>query len=133
MAEEEYLKNVPRNGLNGMRSCIGCGYINTTDAWESDPNCPNCDFGWDDFRQFTSASFSGCLAIFNNEKSWCAIWERHHHCRPGLYALDNQGEVTKEIIDHLRRNKKPLPEWVERKKLENEAAEQESNNFSPTD
>jgi hypothetical protein len=33
-----------------------------------------------------------------------------------MYALDNAGEVTEEIVRHLELNQRPLPEWVERGK-----------------
>ncbi|KAH0792045.1 transcription elongation factor SPT4 [Histomonas meleagridis] len=103
--------------LRKCRACIGCGLIQTTDWWKgcsSDLNCPNCRFDNFKWKECTSASFSGMLAIFKPEISWCAKWQRYNTNVVGLYTLYNDGEVTKNIIDQLKRNKRPFPEWVEK-------------------
>jgi hypothetical protein len=49
---------------------------------------------------------------------------RYHCNHVGIYALDNEGEVTDDIIKHLEREQRPLPEWVERaKNARNETGE----------
>ena len=106
--------------LKKLRSCIACGLIQTTEFWEEKFGCPNCQISWDDkttYVKYTSASYTGVIAIFDPAKSWCASWERFHTNYPGMYALNNEGEVTQEIIEHLENNRRPLPEWVERAKI----------------
>lgn len=112
-------KEIPAS-IKKLRSCIACGLIQTTEFWQEKYECPNCQINWDEkqsFVQYTSASYTGVIAIFDPGKSWCAQWERFHTNYPGLYALNNEGEVTQEIIDHLEKNRRPLPEWVERAKI----------------
>lgn len=104
--------------LRKVRSCIGCGLIMEESMWLEIENCPNCQFTEFDMNKYTSASFSGMLAIFQPGDSWCAQWQKFHTNKPGLYALDNEGEVTHEIIDDLRTNSRPFPEWVERAKAQ---------------
>ena len=145
-ANLQFVKDNSAISMNRLRSCIGCGLILPRYVWfmeredekedergdEVSPteteDCPNCHFKNTDIKNYTSASFTGCIAIFRNDHSWCALWERHHNCVPGFYALDNQGEVTKELIRHLQHIQHPLPEWVERQKKTFEAELEENNN-----
>ena len=99
--------------LRKCRACIGCGLIQTTDWWK-DNVCPNCQFDDFNMRDYTSASFSGIVSLFQPEKSWCASWQRYNSNYVGLYALYNDGEVTKKIIDQFKKHKRPAPEWVEK-------------------
>ena len=111
--------------LNKLRSCIACGLIQTTDYWEATDSCPNCQIPFisQKYQKYTSASFTGVIAIFDPQKSWCASWERFHTNIPGMYALHNEGEVTEEILTYLAENQRPLPEWVEDVKLRNPNAD----------
>jgi hypothetical protein len=112
--ESEDLGLIPQR-LRNLHSCIGCGLLQTYDWWKSS-SCPNCEFpDWKPER-CTSASFSGMICIFQPSRSWCAKWQRFHRFRPGIYAIDNEGEVTRALIEHLEKHKKPMPEWVERAK-----------------
>lgn len=102
------------DSLKRLRSCIGCGLILTEEMWQDTP-CPNCHFrGKEGYvNMYTSASFTGMIAIFQPKRSWCAQWQRYHLSVQGMYALNNEGEVTKDIIARLESAQKPLPEWVE--------------------
>lgn len=111
--EGDDLELIPKS-MRKLRSCIGCGLIMEDEMWHRQENCQNCQFSHFDVNKYTSASFSGMLAIFQPKKSWCAQWQKFHFNKPGLYALDNEGEVTDEIIDELSQNERPFPEWVER-------------------
>jgi transcription elongation factor SPT4 len=109
--------------IRGLRSCIGCGFLQTSEWWkEQGQDCPNCQWSNAHPRitkiaeKCTSASFSGTLSLFQPRKSWCAKWQRYHTNVEGMYALDNEGEVTSDIWEHLERKDRPLPEWVERAK-----------------
>jgi RNA polymerase subunit RPABC4/transcription elongation factor Spt4 len=113
-----YIPARPRN----LRSCLGCGLLQTHDWWKTNP-CPNCEFDGSKSDHYTSASFSGMICLFQPSRSWCAKWQRYHRFRPGLYALDNEGEVSQKLIRHLEEKEKPLPEWVERAKVAFEEAE----------
>ena len=104
--------------LKKCRSCIGCGLIQTTEWWQNSRQCPNCQFDNFKLKECTSASFSGMIALFQPEKSWCASWQRYNTNIVGLYALYNDGEVTKNIIDQLKKHKRPAPEWVEKASYE---------------
>jgi RNA polymerase subunit RPABC4/transcription elongation factor Spt4 len=108
--------------LRNLRSCIGCGFLQTQDWWKSE-SCPNCEF--DDAKpdRYTSASFSGIICLFQPSSSWCAKWQRFNLFRPGMYALHNHGEVTKSLIEHLESHRKPFPEWVDRVKQAIERSE----------
>ena len=115
LAGSDYLPT----SMKKLRSCIGCGLLQTEEWWKSE-RCPNC--GFKGYKKYTSASFTGMLAVLNPD-SWCARWHRFHMNVPGLYALSNEGEVTKDIIKELEisRNRRPLPEWVERAKTQFQA------------
>jgi transcription elongation factor SPT4 len=101
--------------LRNLRSCIGCGLLQTHDWWKS-ASCPNCEFGEMKSDRYTSASFSGMICMFQPSRSWCAKWQRFHRFRPGIYALNNEGEVTRNLIEHLEKHRKPFPEWVDKVK-----------------
>ena len=104
---------IPQN-VQKLRSCILCGLIENTSEWEKMDSCPNCKFPFNsNYEKITSASFNGIIAIFDPEKSWCANWQRFDHNIPGLYAINNEGEVTDEMLHYLEKNNRPLPEWVE--------------------
>ena len=115
MGDYEDSDHLPKTVRN-LRSCIGCGLLQTEEWWK-DNSCPNCHLGRSP-NKYTSASFSGMLAVFDPENSWCAKWQRYNHNAKGIYALYNEGEVTPEIIEKLEsaRMRRPLPEWIERAK-----------------
>lgn len=104
-----------------MAACIGCGLIQDRDTWKKDKKCPNC--GWSDasaIDSWISNSFNGILALFQPQKSWCSSWLKYNKNAPGIYCIDNLGEVTDAIVQHLESVGRPLPEWVERYKIQAE-------------
>ena len=111
---------IPKS-IRKLRSCILCGLIETTDYWAETDECPNCNFqSHGKHEKYTSASFTGVIAVFDPSKSWCASWERFNNNIPGLYALNNEGEVTDDMVEYLLENQRAMPEWVERYKLAHE-------------
>lgn len=107
--------------IKNLRSCIGCGLLQTEEWWK-ETRCPNCKLGTR-VNKYTSASFTGMLAVFDPGESWCAQWHRYDMNVPGIYALYNEGEVTADIISKLEGRHRPLPEWVERAKTQLQAAD----------
>ena len=102
-----------------MSACIGCGLLQDAEKWKSDKTCPNCGWRVDDdsglsLDEWTSSSYNGVLALFQPQKSWCSSWLKYNKNVPGLYCIDNLGEVNNQIVQFLIEQDKPLPEWVER-------------------
>ena len=104
-----------------MAACLGCGLLQETDVWREEKTCPNCEWHGDT-KKWISSSYNGILALFQPKTSWCSSWLKYNKNKPGLYCIDNLGEVTPEIVKFLTENGKTLPEWVERYKLQNKNA-----------
>lgn len=123
MAYDDSNQDLIPKSLGKLRSCIGCGFLQNSEWWDVQ-DCPNCtwkdnntaDKFFDRYENYTSASYSGIISLFQPKKSWCAQWQRYHTNVAGMYALYNDGEVNKFIIEHLEAIQHPLPEWVERAK-----------------
>jgi hypothetical protein len=65
------------------------------------------------------------ISLFQPKQSWCAQWQRYQFNSVGMYAMWNEGHVTEDIIKHLEKAQRLLPEWVERAK--NARPEQEDD------
>lgn len=108
----------PPTKPSSMRACIGCGLLCDSQEWSVTDECPNCGLKTrgKNLDKNTSASFQGVIALLQPKKSWCSAWQKYKNNVPGMYCLDNLGEVTDEILEELEENKRPLPEWIERYK-----------------
>ena len=106
-----------------MSACIGCGLLLDAEKWKQDKTCPNCQWRDDQLSidDWTSSSYNGVLALFQPAKSWCSSWLKYNKNIPGLYCIDNLGEVKPEILHWLEEQDRPLPEWVERYKRQTES------------
>ena len=114
MDQNDWLQGrIPKN-FHKLRACIACGLLLGEDRWASSERCENCGIEYENHNDVTSASFTGILAIFQPQDSWCSQWQKYISNIPGFYCIDNQGRVTDEIIKHLKRKNRPNPEWIER-------------------
>ncbi|EAX92203.1 transcription initiation protein, putative [Trichomonas vaginalis G3] len=116
MAEDRSV-TLPKKSRS-MAACIGCGLIQDRDVWKHETTCPNCGWTATEIDSWVSNSFNGILALFQPQKSWCSSWLKYNKNVPGIYCIDNLGEVTDTIVQHLESYGRPLPEWVERYKVQ---------------
>ncbi|KAJ3043540.1 hypothetical protein HK097_001716 [Rhizophlyctis rosea] len=52
-------------------------------------------------EKYTSASYSGLIALMQPDSSWVAKWQRNDKCAPGLYAVRVHGKLSGQMIDDL--------------------------------
>jgi len=80
-------------GNNGRwRACLRCKLIKTVDEFDKN-GCENCEELGDKWSQWTTPSFTGIIALMNDDKSWVAKYQRIRRLRPGLYAIAVKGNL----------------------------------------
>ena len=92
------------------RACLGCGLILSDNVWKQIITCPNCKF-LQPYKDFTSTDFTGYAV-----RSEDAINENNFNPEtsqiPGWYCDHINGEVSQEIINHLKSKQLKMPTWI---------------------
>ncbi|XP_028396691.1 transcription elongation factor SPT4-like [Dendronephthya gigantea] len=100
------METVPRE-LRGLRACLLCSLIKTSDQFEYD-GCDNCEKflrlkgSKDNISNCTSSNFDGIISLISGDDSWVARWQRIDNMVPGCYAVSVTGKLPMHIIRELK-------------------------------
>ncbi|KAK4538426.1 hypothetical protein CDCA_CDCA17G4451 [Cyanidium caldarium] len=91
-----------------LRACLSCALVKAVHQFVADgcENCPNLlEPGTGDRERvmaFTTAEFSGLVAMVKPQESWVARWQRSGRLCPGCYALRIDAEIPEDVMEELR-------------------------------
>jgi transcription elongation factor SPT4 len=92
--------------MRSQRACMVCSYVQSGNQFQRE-GCPNCeDFlemrgSSETVQDCTSAVFEGTITLNDVNNSWVAKWQRLEGCKPGIYAIKIEGNVSISCVDLL--------------------------------
>jgi transcription elongation factor SPT4 len=92
---------------NKLRACLSCGLVKSVPQFLA-YGCENCpgliEAGTGDRERvltFTTADFSGLVALYTPKSSWVARWQRLDRHVPGCYAVAIHAELPDDVLEDL--------------------------------
>jgi transcription elongation factor SPT4 len=100
-----------------LRACLSCGLVKSVAQFLA-YGCENCpglfEAGTGDRERvltFTTAEFSGLVALYRPKVSWVAKWQRLSRKVPGCYAIGILAELPDDVLEELEALRFDVESW----------------------
>mmetsp|Transcript_45215 Transcript_45215/g.72239 ORF Transcript_45215/g.72239 Transcript_45215/m.72239 type:complete len:124 (+) Transcript_45215:185-556(+) len=97
---------LPQKRGGRLRACLACKLIKAEEQWDH-TGCDNCQGAVDvygGYERWTTPSFTGMVALMDDDKSWVAKHQRIIRLTPGLYAISVKGRLSENTNENEHDN-----------------------------